>query len=282
MRSPGYLRPMALCARSWTLLRRNPILVMPVLVAYALVILVSLPTLLVPAWNAPKADTRTLVVVLIVSYAIEWVFFSAAVAMTYGMAAEVWRFGSTTLAAGWAAMRRTWTGVALFFLAVGILLGGAYAPLLIWSQTHPQSEQLPPQLGWLTLVAVVLEVAVGFFGAYALPGIVTGEQGAWRAFAASAGLAVRNAALTVWTLFALLTITLSVALAVGIVGGAAGAVGAAIGKGAAGISGGVFALLFALSALALQALAHVAFTGLYLALVGGEGEPGEDLRPRYE
>lgn len=165
--------------RSWTLLLQNLILIVPGLIAGAIVVvcalfftlfgvglaLVASSTHSIAAWAIfGLAIAAGLIVVLFVG--------AAATAATTAMAAEAWETGATTLGTGWTAV--TSRSLAMFYATLLLALVGCVALLFA----------LPTLL--ISLLAYLT------FFLYVAASVVVGGRDATQSLAESCHLAARN------------------------------------------------------------------------------------------
>ena len=149
-------------ARAWTLLRNNPVILVPGIVAGAL------QTIAGVALQALSDELLLLSLLITVMLAISL----AQMAYVTGMAGAAWRRDRTTLADGWSALAQRWAAVAgavLFLLAIGFC-GSVLAPATFG----------------------VSLVAYAVFFIYTIAAVVIGERPPISGIVQSAGTALAN------------------------------------------------------------------------------------------
>jgi hypothetical protein len=171
-----------LLSQSWVLFRRNWIVVLPPLIAAAVVVFTVVPLATAIAYAVFRLATRgpavTVVPVWSIAAAVVVMFTITvatglyAVAASYGMADAAWSRGTTSLGDGWAAFRRRWSALSAAGLAI---LGVAIAALIL----------ALPTLG-LSLIALP------FVTMYVVPSIVAGGRGGFAAVGESFRLVGRS------------------------------------------------------------------------------------------
>lgn len=188
--------------RAWSLLLRNPIIVIPPVVVG--IISAAVATALSNggflSWgffgdmNAQGPGAFWLFFETIVAMALRIVAAVAAIAFTTGMAAAAWSSGGARFSDGAAAFRRN--GLQAFFALILLTILGVFAAAL-----------LVPTFG-LSVLAYLI------FLLYTMPGVLVGNRGATDAVVESIGLAWRSFGVT----FAVVVLIIALAVAGGWLG----------------------------------------------------------------
>ncbi len=149
-------------ARAWTLLRNNPVILVPGIVAGALQTVAGI------ALQALSDEVVLLVLLVTVTLAISL----AQMAYVTGMAGAAWRLERTSLGDGWNALARRWAataGAVLFLVAIGLC-----------------ASVLAPATFGVSIVAYAV------FFIYTVAAVVIGEQAPIAGIVQSAATALGN------------------------------------------------------------------------------------------
>jgi len=168
-------------ARAWTLLRKNPVILVPGIVAGALQTVAGI------ALQAVSDELVLLSLLIVIALAISL----AQMAYVTGMSGAAWRHEQTSLADGWSALAHRWAAVAgavLFLLAAGFCASVlapatfgvslvAYAVFFIYTVAAVVIGERPPIAAVVQSAATALANFVPTVAVVALIAVIAGLGG---------------------------------------------------------------------------------------------------------